>query len=80
MIGYTTAIWCFTVDNLGAIGLALDIVGVWLLFGSELVNDLLIGAWDGGKDEHKKRKKVLSWIGVLLLTVGFLLQIIANYT
>ena len=68
------------VQNLGSIGLGLDIIGVWFLFKAEVVNDLLIGAWGGGLDEHKKRKKTLSYIGVILLTFGFLLQIFANYT
>ena len=73
-------IWCLMVQNLGSIGLGLDIIGVWFLFKAEVVNDLLIGAWGGGLDEHKKRKKTLSYIGVILLTFGFLLQIFANYT
>ncbi len=72
----------FLVDQLNSIGLFLALLGtVFLYFGSkETLWD--IRTWSGKgereKDFNEKRRKKVKW-GILLLGIGFILQIIDNF-
>ena len=69
-------------DVLSSIGLALDIAGVVLLFfygipSRAALDGVLTLGRGGGKDY--KRARIFSGLGLLLLIVGFALQIASNH-
>lgn len=73
---------------LATIGLALDIVGIWMLFwfgaiGGKWINQdnhLIIGSDDPGATARNERRAWWgAWGGLALATVGFSLQIVAQW-
>ena len=74
----------FTIFNI--IGISLDIIGVILvfLFGISPMLDIGGHAILVTKEVHNekirrtKKYKLVSWLGLLLIFFGFLLQLIAN--
>lgn len=75
-----------TPDVINSCGLALDILGVVLLFFFGLPADVHAGGgtailWGGGPENAKRyrRARALSRLGLLLLVAGFGLQIAGNY-
>ena len=67
-----------TSDYLSSIGLGLDIIGVALVFCFGLPPSI----YKAGPDYFTwgtKRYNWVSWIALILLVLGFLLQIISNH-
>lgn len=76
---------CF-LEHLNSIGLALDAVGVVLLYFFGLTSDVHQGGAsmvivEGSEKDQKqaKRYSMFSKLALILLVVGFVLQIISNY-
>ena len=83
----------FSAATVNSVGLALDILGVILLFCYGLPPDVHPGRggttirWGGGdtpaeieeKTKRYKRYKRNSWVALGLLVLGFTLQIISNW-
>ena len=71
-------------DVINSTGLALDIGGVILLFiyglPAEVRKEQII-YWGEGKEQVEKWKhyKKLSNLGLILLVIGFLLQLVSNW-
>ena len=74
------------------IGLLLDVIGVILVFRFGLAPDVpreasggflvLNGPTEAQKEEARakwRRYRYLSYLGLLLLVLGFILQIVSNY-
>ncbi len=73
-------------DIVNSVGLALDIVGVVLLFKFGLPPEVnrggsIILSWDKDPDEAKKAKTYerTSYVALACLVMGFTLQIVSNY-
>ena len=69
-------------DVLNSIGLALDIAGVVLLFFYGIPSSAALDGvmtWGRGSGKDYKRARILSSLGLLLLVVGFALQIASNH-
>ena len=76
--------------SINSVGLFLDILGVILLFRFALPSRVIEGppvlSFGEGPDSTKQREKqqkwskFWSWLGLVLLILGFVLQIVSNHS
>jgi hypothetical protein len=76
-----------TKETINTIGLVFDLIGVLLLFkyglpsdiSKEGVTTLSIGTVNNEEVNKWKKYSLWSKIGLVLISIGFILQIISNY-